>query len=316
MASVFPGNDLCLVYGVCKDNVFLLREIRASLSKVLGCPVRIDFAWEQLLAALSNVYENATALACDVLESSDLWCEALKGSCATTTALSTESAGVADAAQQQWTKPLADKIKLHGELRLLVTVVSKEEKDSLQQSELTTSWSETLAALVLFLPRDRPLRLLEDFGAEFQSRMLKSLQKNPAPLELQSLPDFDALPPPDELFRRPPYHLIITDYGHSKIVVQGSHSPSLRLLGDYMARWCLINHQDSRHPPAVAVVYNRSCWDTSSMVDMITLTSEANNIFKFSPALVLAFVEGVLGYEKVSTEQGMWTYRRLMPLKD
>lgn len=305
-----------MVYGVFKANAFLLCEVQEALSKVLGKCVRIDFAWEQLLAADSNVYEDATVLAYDVIRSSKLWCKVLKEICAT--AISTEIAGAADAAQQQWTALLVDKIKLHEELRLLVTVARKRDDELLQRSELTTSWSETLAALVLFLPRDRPIRLPEDFGAEFQSRMLESLQKEPKTLVTQSLPKLDALPCPDDLFRRPPYHLIITDYGLSKIVVQGSHSPSLRLLGEYMERWCRINLQDSRRPPAVAVVYNRSCWGTSAMddmIDMVTLTSEANHIFKFSPALVLAFVEGVLGYEKVSTEQGVWTYRRLIPIK-
>ena len=129
------------------------------------------------------------------------------------------------------------------------------------------------------------------------------------------LPSLESLPRPDELFLHPPYHLIVADYGHKKIVVQGSHSPSLHLLGEYMKRWCRLNHQDSRRPPAVEVKYNQSCWGASSMFDMVTLTSEGNSIFEFNPAIVLAFVEGVLGYEKVSTEQGLWTYRRVTPFK-
>ncbi|CAK7237010.1 hypothetical protein SBRCBS47491_009831 [Sporothrix bragantina] len=133
--------------------------------------------------------------------------------------------------------------------------------------------------------------------------------------KLAYLPSLDSLPRPDELFLRPPYHLIVADYGNKKIVVQGSHSPSLHLLGEYMKRWCRLNHQDSRRPPAVEVQYNQSCWGASPMFDSVTLTSEANNIFIFNPALVLAFVEGVLGYDKVSTEQGIWTYRRLTPFK-
>ncbi|CAK7217019.1 hypothetical protein SEUCBS140593_003063 [Sporothrix eucalyptigena] len=133
--------------------------------------------------------------------------------------------------------------------------------------------------------------------------------------KLEYLPSLDSLPRPDELFQRPPYHLIVADYGNKKIVVQGSHSPSLHLLGEYMKRWCRINHQDSRRPPAVEVQYNQSCWGASPMFDSVTLTSEANNIFQFNPALVLAFVEGVLGYDKVSTEQGIWTYRRMVPFK-
>ncbi|CAK7228422.1 hypothetical protein SCUCBS95973_006877 [Sporothrix curviconia] len=135
------------------------------------------------------------------------------------------------------------------------------------------------------------------------------------PPRLAYLPSLDSLPRPDELFLRPPYHLIVADYGNKKIVVQGSHSPSLHLLGEYMKRWCRLNHQDSRRPLAVEVKYNQSCWGANPMFDAVTLTSEANNIFIFNPAMVLAFVEGVLGYDKVSTEQGIWTYRRLAPFK-
>jgi hypothetical protein len=133
--------------------------------------------------------------------------------------------------------------------------------------------------------------------------------------KLEYLPSLESLPRPDELFLRPPYHMIVADYGKKKIVVQGSHSPSLQLLGEYMKRWCRLNHQDSRNPPAVEVKYNQSCWGSSPMHDQVTLTSEANNIFQFNPAIVLAFIEGVLGYDKVSTEQGVWTYRRMVPFK-
>lgn len=136
-----------------------------------------------------------------------------------------------------------------------------------------------------------------------------------ATAKLEYLPSLDSLPRPDELFLRPPYHIIVADYSNKKITVQGSHSPSLQLLGEYMKRWCRINHQDSRSPPAVEVKYNQSCWGASPMHDQVTLTSEANNIFQFNPAIVLAFIEGVLGYDKVSTEQGIWSYRRTVPFK-
>ncbi|EPE05229.1 hypothetical protein F503_03834 [Ophiostoma piceae UAMH 11346] len=124
------------------------------------------------------------------------------------------------------------------------------------------------------------------------------------------LPSVESLPRPDELFLRPPYHIIVSDYGAKKVIVQGSHGPSLNLLGEYMKRWCRINHQDSRKPAAVEVKYNQSCWAASPMHDQVTLTSEGNNIYYFNPTVVLAFIEGVLGYDLVSTEQGVWTYRR------
>ncbi|CAK7273552.1 hypothetical protein SEPCBS119000_005714, partial [Sporothrix epigloea] len=298
------------------DDVFvelssLLRGCRDPLCDVLGCNVQIDFYWERLLTALGPVYNNDRLLARSVIKRSAEWCNVLEG--LLNAGSSMPGTGPADAALHQRAKKLKEKIQSYGDLRLHVTVTGEEYVGKVQQSDPITSWSDALGAFVLQLPRVRSPKPQADFGVTCREDLLEAFEKETMPIRSSSLATLDSLPKPEELFLRPPYHLIIADYGHQKIVVHSSHSPSLHLLGEYMKRWCRINPHDSRRPPAVEVIYNQSCWGSAAMSDMVTLTSEANNVFKFNPALVLAFVEGVLGYEKVSTEQGIWTYRRLEP---
>ncbi len=49
------------------------------------------------------------------------------------------------------------------------------------------------------------------------------------------------------------------------------------------------------------------------MYDRLLLTTENSRYtqqFAVNPCIVLALVEGVLGYEQVSANLGRWTYRR------
>lgn len=59
------------------------------------------------------------------------------------------------------------------------------------------------------------------------------------------LPDAMTLPSPNELLLKPPYHLIV-HVGQREVEIQGSHSPSLVLLSEYLKRWCRVNHHDTR----------------------------------------------------------------------
>lgn len=59
------------------------------------------------------------------------------------------------------------------------------------------------------------------------------------------LPNWESLPRPDDLLLRPPYHLTLFAGTH-QIQIECSHSPSLKLLSDYLKRWCRVNHSDTR----------------------------------------------------------------------
>jgi hypothetical protein len=55
------------------------------------------------------------------------------------------------------------------------------------------------------------------------------------------LPAINMIDRPEDLCRRPPYHLIVRSTDR-KVVVQGSHQPSLELLAEYLKKWSKINH--------------------------------------------------------------------------
>lgn len=325
---------------------------RGGLRKVLGYPVNVDPEWVQLLGDLDKVYPDRQSLATAVAGCVELWCkvftELLEGADNADTAQQEWAEALMDNLEPHVGLRLFVSVTGSDASLPIVTepgTAWSEERSSfllyLPQKRAVTVPGEFAAVYrggLLNCFKEKPAAAPnlahrsaaaaaapggDDWAdVEMDTKTGKAAvveathaASEPTIAKLEYLPSLESLPRPDELFLRPPYHIIVADYGNKKIVVQGSHSPSLHLLGEYMKRWCRINHQDSRNPPAVEVLYNQSCWGASPMHDQVTLTAEANYIFQFNPALVLAFIEGVLGYDKVSTEQGIWTYRRMVPFK-
>jgi hypothetical protein len=60
--------------------------------------------------------------------------------------------------------------------------------------------------------------------------------------EYDTIPDISTLSRPDELLRRPPYHLVVHAVGRTRVEVQCSHSPTLQFLSDYLKKWSRTNH--------------------------------------------------------------------------
>jgi hypothetical protein len=58
-----------------------------------------------------------------------------------------------------------------------------------------------------------------------------------------ALPSVDMLERPEDLMRKPPYHLIVTHTQYGKfITIQSSHQPSLELISEYFKKWTKRNH--------------------------------------------------------------------------
>ena len=77
---------------------------------------------------------------------------------------------------------------------------------------------------------------------EAQSIRLKEVDSAP-----DVLPTVETLSRPDILFRSlTPYLLNVTLQSTNKLVVQGTHEPSLQLLSDYLQRWMKRDHRDIR----------------------------------------------------------------------
>jgi hypothetical protein len=61
-----------------------------------------------------------------------------------------------------------------------------------------------------------------------------------------ALPNIKTLERPEDLMKRPPYHLIMTHTQYGKfITIQGSHQPSLELIAEYFKKWTKKNHNQS-----------------------------------------------------------------------
>ncbi|KIW02700.1 uncharacterized protein PV09_06138 [Verruconis gallopava] len=126
------------------------------------------------------------------------------------------------------------------------------------------------------------------------------------------LPNVNMLERPEELMKRPPYHLILThvQYGKS-ISIQCSHQPSLQLISDYFSKWTKRNHNQTTKPPAAEITMKESCFGLGLLFDRLELELNSHDYkHGLSPPLILAFVESVLGYRMTYQDASSWTFRR------
>ena len=56
--------------------------------------------------------------------------------------------------------------------------------------------------------------------------------------EVDILPEVATIQRPEELIKKPPYRIIVRQEGRSRVVVEGSHGPSLGVLEAYLKKWC------------------------------------------------------------------------------
>ncbi|KAI0409298.1 hypothetical protein F4802DRAFT_593576 [Xylaria palmicola] len=143
-----------------------------------------------------------------------------------------------------------------------------------------------------------------------------------APAAQQQSPLFDVIPEvgviarPDELLKRPPYHLILHKYSSARIDVQCSHSPTLQFLSDYLKKWARTNHNNTTRPPYAEVILHQSAFGLGVMYDRLTIDSDVpRSVQDVSPTILLALIEGVLGYKNVYNGGSLWTFRRDIEFK-
>ena len=121
----------------------------------------------------------------------------------------------------------------------------------------------------------------------------------------------NSLPRPEDLLLKPPYHMVISGFfeNFDGIEIQCSHAPSLKLLHEYLKKWSKQNHQDVREPSQIRVTLTESSFGLGILHDRLFLFPTARH-YKVNMAIVLAFVEGVLGYTLADAAPGNWWYRR------
>ncbi|KAG6854501.1 hypothetical protein C0991_006103 [Blastosporella zonata] len=128
--------------------------------------------------------------------------------------------------------------------------------------------------------------------------------------KVDRLPGLGELSRPNELFARTAPYILTLDLGNP-LVVRCSHEATLDLLSAYLTRWGKVNTGDSmrRNVFKIELVESAFC---SGLNDTLTIEPHINfrnNGFQINPTLILAFIEGVLGYKLVHTNGHNWVYR-------
>ncbi|KAK4454525.1 hypothetical protein QBC34DRAFT_134918 [Podospora aff. communis PSN243] len=306
-----------------------LQTALKTLQDLLGHEVVIEPEWQLLLAALEEFYPDKTNFVNILAGCVEAWAKSM-----------TEL--LEDSAHEDWTETVLEKSK-YGKLRLFLEVSASDVG--------STSWSEQRSGFVITLPKKKifqPAELFPVFrgkllacfespkkaelpirqggaGDEWADVELDTTTGKPEVVEkpraqptsrstttVEFLPNVQSLPRPDELFLRPPYHLTVLP-GHNEIEIQCSHSPTLKVLSEYLKRWCRINHHDTTEPAAVQITLCQSAFGLGELFDRLLLSTKETrytNQFRVTTPMIVALIEGVLGYELVSSQQGTWTFRR------
>jgi hypothetical protein len=81
-----------------------------------------------------------------------------------------------------------------------------------------------------------------DLGSPESHTVIPSRNKQISSAKVDSepdlLPELATIPRPEELTRKPPYWMVVRQEGRTRVVIQGSHAPSLGCLDEYLRRWC------------------------------------------------------------------------------
>ncbi|KAK3329886.1 hypothetical protein B0H66DRAFT_542286 [Apodospora peruviana] len=304
-----------------------------SLEELLGHNVVVEPEWPLLVTELDTYYPDKGSLVAAVAYSVQAWAKAMMEL-------------LDDSAHEEWIETVLEKTGAVGRLRLYIEVAasSSETDGATSWSESRSGFVITLPKKQIYHTAELfPVfrgDLLTCFGVEKLPQLpIRSAasaaddwdEVNMAPTPqsaaasllrgadaggpntrvVEFLPSVPSLPRPDELFLRPPFHLHMMA-SNREIEIQCSHSPSLQLLANYLKRWCRVNHHDTRNPPAIQVTLHQSAFGLGQMFDRLVLNTHDTrytNQFQVTAPMVIALIEGVLGYELVSAH-GTWSFRR------
>lgn len=318
-----------------------LQTTLKSLQELLGHEIVLEPEWQLLLAALEEYYPDKGNFVTTIAGCVEAWAKSMIEL-------------LEDSAHEGWTDTVLEKSKF-GRLRLFLEV-SASESASTSWSGQRSGFIITLPKKKVYQPAElfpvfrgklltcfetpkKPQLPVHQGGApdewadvevdtttgkpevveKTKSTPVSSRSAVPASTAqytAEYLPNALSLPRPDELFLRPPYHLTLFS-GPSEIEIQCSHSPSLKVLSEYLQRWCRVNHHDTTEPPAVQITLGQSAFGLGEMFDRLTLstnTTRYTNQFRVTTPMVVALIEGVLGYQLVSTH-GNWSFRRDIEFK-
>ncbi|KAJ3570564.1 hypothetical protein NP233_g4324 [Leucocoprinus birnbaumii] len=151
----------------------------------------------------------------------------------------------------------------------------------------------------VIIPSIPASRIQEDTGewaevtAEAQGGFFK------APMRM---PSVESIPRPEDLLKSTTPHYLIFNIGVFPSWIQCSHEPTLQFISDYLKKHGKTNVNDSlkRQVYKVEIMESLHC---HGVHDFLSIGSYMNLGFRgghlFNPMLILAIIEGVLGYQRV-----------------
>ncbi|CAH0058581.1 unnamed protein product [Clonostachys solani] len=155
----------------------------------------------------------------------------------------------------------------------------------------------------------------------------------------ETLPDPRSLPKPSTLLQAPPYHLFVHAFGNNTLEVQCSNGLTLDFLAEYFKKWAqpssgqvwtfpilpkisiiegrITDKAYLEQAVPVKVENNHQSSSFGMSYDTITLSAEPlyGRNTTLSPPVILALIEGLLGYELVYRDASHWQYRRETPIR-
>lgn len=299
-----------------------------ALKELIGLPVTINFDTAILWAELEKHHRDQSTFIPSITNVIKAWCDTL-------------ASLLQDDANADWTEQFLDLLNDNGK-RLQARVEAK------PSTKVSTTLAKPTFLINIpqtappYLPyRGAPAYFTADFQSLFshpptatstspedddwasvalptrQPQAQQSASTNPASTTTE-LPTLDRLPRPELLFQsQTPYHLIVKIV-HNAIHIYSSHQPSLELLSAYLTKYARNIDNPGIRQPIVRCELQASFWGYGALYDcLVVKPGDVRGSARWediNPVLVLAFVEGVLGYRAVGEEEGgareCWYFKR------
>jgi len=299
-----------------------VNESVSSLSKVLGHTITPRVEWPILWADLKEQFPDNSTFVSLVVRYTIAWYERLIGR-------------LENDVYAEWTDQLLN-VLTTGSKALTLHI---EPTERITLAGPSTKWNAKLATFHLLIPKTEPVSqtkldsnydrcfenlfndandgdwadVLVETQAPTATATPGAISSNERP-SVTRLPVLDALSRPPELFKMTGPYILIVEERVPHIIVQCSHEPSLELLAAYLNKWGKSNPDDSlkRSILKAELVESEYCY---GVMDTLTIERNYTRREPLNPTLVLAFVEGVLGYKLINTNGSCRTYTSTTLLK-
>ncbi|PMD49004.1 hypothetical protein L207DRAFT_560531 [Hyaloscypha variabilis F] len=323
------------------NSPFVLKT--TALTKILGYPITLDPEWAMLWKTLQVSYPDNSTFVPSIATVIVTWCDAF-------------TAWLEGEENEEPVEKLLDALKSRNRLEIVIEISSTSTRPVTTwranksvfvialpkgkipyESTVLAGFTSDLLTLFTASPIMAAADSKEAVGANTQvadeaddwaDLDLGSLESHTAvpsrpkqeSIQVDSLPDvipeLARIPRPEELTRKPPYWILVRQEGRQRVVIQGSHAPSLACLDEYLKRWCRGEVGRSDRPPVVEIKLQESAFGLGLLHD--TIIMEAIRGREVTAMLVLVFVESVLGYAPLQSNGSagsVWEFKRTKPFR-